>query len=686
LFIQVYFLKFVVMNFIITNRKNYFDNIGQYKYCDLTEMILPKTISYDSETTGLKFYKGDMFAIQIGTGTNNYLIDLESINIKEVLPYLENKILVMHNSLFDLTWLYKHNFFPWKVRDTFLARKIMYNGLVMKRHDFGTVMEEELGVIYDKSEQKNIAKIKLSTDKAIQYCFNDVDKLLNLADCLHKQIVQKSFVQVYNLHCKWIRACAYMQCCGVPINEQKWQEKCDNDKKELKLKENIIKQYIADKLPEYRKKQFSLFESDGVDLDLLITSSAQMIEVFEKLGINVENPDAATGKSVAEDVIKKTKHEFVDLWLDYQSIKHDVTTFGESFYKNIYEGRLYTSYKPILDTARISAGGKNRDKTEVNDVNTLNIPANEKSRRPFEAKEGFDYIVADYSAQEGVTGADNTGDAAMVSSVINNSCLHCAFARVLYPEIKDLTDEEIIKNHKDKRQASKAPRFTFQFGGGAYTLSQKEGISLEEAMHIENAYKELHAGIYTYGNNKLEEAIKLGYIESALGWKLQLPYFEEFKKNHKWIKSLSSSWWTEYRKGKNEHKELKKDAEYKVQNESAYALYSQNAYNVSQYFKKKGEYFRLVLNNPTQTKAALQTKAATNRVYEHIWKKKDFWKARIALVVHDEINLETQKHLTKEYAEILEYSMIEEGNKLLVNKDLFMKASANIGTNWYESK
>jgi hypothetical protein len=37
-----------------------------------------------------------------------------------------------------------------------------------------------------------------------------------------------------------------------------------------------------------------------------------------------------------------------------------------------------------------------------------------------------------------------------------------------------------------KRNKAKSPRFTFQFGGSAYTLAMKEGISMEEATIIEN--------------------------------------------------------------------------------------------------------------------------------------------------------------------------------------------------------
>jgi DNA polymerase-1 len=674
------------MNYIITKNKSYFSDIGEYNFCNLEDMILPRKIAFDSETTHLKPFKGEMFCCQIGTGTNNYLIDLESINIKDVENYIVNKILVIHNALFDLTWLYKYNIFPWKIRDTLLASQILYNGIRQNRHNFGAVFKRELNLDYDKSEQANISNSKLSTKEAINYCFQDVDRLLELEQTLNKKIVKEGYVGTYNLHCRWIRACAYMQTCGVPINELAWKEKCNNDKIILKEKELIIKEYIFDNCPQFRKTQLSLFDF-GKEINVLISSPLQMIKVFNAFGINTYDKKEEKD-SIGEEIISKSNHEFVKKWLEYQSINHDVTTFGENFFPSIYKGRLYTNYKPILDTARISAGGKNKDKSK--EINTLNIPKGEKSRKPFEAKQGFKYLVADYSAQETVTGAEITGDLASINSVANDLDLHCAFARVLYPELQELTDEEIKINYSEKRNKAKSPRFTFQFGGSAYTLAMKEGISMEEATIIENGYKELHSGIYEYGEKKLEEVIKKGYIESTLGFKLHLSNFEWFKHKHEWINSLNKSFWSDYRVGKLEYKKYKqaeeKKEKYIVKSQNTFDLYRKNVSDISKYFQQKGEYFRLCLNNPTQAMAAHQTKAATNAIFEYIWKKKHFWKARISLVPHDEIGMEVKDELAEEYKLVISNAMINEGNKFLKNPKLKMKAETNIANNWYEAK
>jgi len=669
------------MNYIVTKDRSYFTKIGEYEYCNLEDMILPDTIAVDSETTSLKPILGDIFAIQIGTGENNYLIQCYGDNYhpKDVFPYLKDKILIGHNLTFDLGFFYKYGFYPEKVKDTFIASKILYNGIKEYRHDFGTVFERELGISYDKSEQKNINKIKLSTSKSIQYCFNDVDRLIELHNHLETKIVEGSFKETYDLHCEYIKALAYMEQCGVPLSKEKWLQKIELDKQVLKEKEELVSNYITKNLPQFHQQQLDLFITEPI-LGLDLTSPKQMIPVFKALNINVLDDEKK--ESISENVIKKTKHEFVDLWLDYQSAKHDVTTFGENILQKVINGRIYTSYNPILDTARISS--------RKGDVNTLNLPANQRTRECIVAKPGFKMIVSDYEGQETRVGADITGDEAMIDSIINGSDLHCAFARVLYPELQELSDEEITKDHKAKRNASKSPRFCFQFGGTGYTLALNENLPVKEGMRIEGLFKQLHSGIYEYGDKKLQEAIKLGYIESTMGFKLHLPDFERFKELQIKVEQISKREWELYREGKEESQKLEKAKEqkrvYEIQKKNSFDYYSKNKSFISRFFKLKSQYYRLCLNNPTQTTAAHQTKLAACMLFDFIKQNNHLGKAKLCIIPHDEFVMEVVDELVELYQEKLGYFMRKAGNKFINNPLIKMNADANSGENWYQAK
>ena len=676
-------------NYIITKNRKFFENIGNYTYAFLDNMTLPEVIAVDTETTSLSPKDGYIFAIQIGTGKDNYLIDLqrhsdESLRytLEEVMPYFIDRKMVFHNAAFDLSFFFTSGYFIKNVFDTMLASMIYYNGASYIRHSFKECMEREMEIYYDKTEQANIATVQLSQPSTIKYCFNDVDRLLDLHNKYIDLLTEYEAIETYLLHCKHIRALTYMELCGLPLSKEKWQNKMDNDYKKYKEAERIVIEYIYDNLPKYRHTQLDMFDSSK-KVTCLLSSSKQMIPVFKDFGINVEVVDKHEVKeSLDKSVLSKSSHPFVKLWFSFKESEHNVTTFGEGILNKIEDGRIYTKFKPILDTARIAS--------RKGEINFLNFPAQKETRECFEANEGFKAIVADYEGQETVVGADITGDEAMIQSIVDGLDLHCAFARVLFPELENLSDDEIKKDHKSKRNASKAPRFCFQFGGTGYTLAMNEGMSVEEGMRIEKLFKQLHSGIYAYGENKLEESIELGYIEYAYGFKLRLPFYDKFQPLHEFIKNLPSHFWEAYRIGKREYQANKMAKEagdiYRIMDYPSYNLYAENKNRISEYFSRKSEYFRLCLNAPTQGTAAHQTKYATVLLFEEIEKNNHYWKARIANVIHDEIFLEVEEELVPQYLKVLENSMIKGGNAFLTNPILKMKADANAEKNWALAK
>ena len=79
-------------------------------------------------------------------------------------------------------------------------------------------------------------------------------------------------------------------------------------------------------------------------------------------------------------------------------------------------------------------------------------------------------------------------------------------------------------------------------------------IPLEEGNRLENLYKELHPVVYEHGNKEMINTLKNGYVENAAGFKLRLPFWEEFQELDKYIKTLDKEFWTKYRLGKEESK------------------------------------------------------------------------------------------------------------------------------------
>lgn len=700
-------------SYIVTKNPQYFRNIKgfsdtAYQFCLKEDLPECNRLAIDTETTSLSARDGEMFCFQICTGDKNYLIDLQkyetelcypeyqniTYKFEEFIPYLTDKFLIFQNAIFDLKFFYLKNFYPKQIGDTWILSKMIYNGYPPNfRHGLGDLFERELNIKIDKFEQANIAKVRLSQLSTINYSFLDVNELLELYDVLHNKMIDYELQLSYQINCNFALACAYMELCGLPLSTSLWKKKMIDDELRTATKGAEIIEYIYENLPQFRENQLSLFEAVR-KIKPSLTSAKQMIPVFDALKIPILVEDKKNKgkkkKSIESDVVRRSKHEFVKIWLDYKSALHDCTTYGQNILNKVEKGRIYTSFNIILDTNRIASRG--------GAINFLNFPSTENTRQCFVANKGFKIVVSDYSGQENCTTASITGDYAMIESLQNNKCLHCAYARVIYPEITDLSDEEITKHHKDKRQNAKAPRFAFAFGGSAYTVSNNLNISFELATSYHEAYKKLHSGIFAWADIKVKEFIRQGFIQHPVtNFRLKLPFIDQYNELEKVVKNFSSDDWNLYRVGKDEWKEYyqyQEDLADKIDNlekierpnshESKFYLRFKD--KIGRYFSIKSSYYRLTLNSPAQGLAAHQTKLSTYLLFKEILKNGHQWRARICNQVHDEIVMEVVDELADYYALKVGEFMVEAGNSLLPNTLVQMQAEGKANDSWYSAK
>jgi DNA polymerase I-like protein with 3'-5' exonuclease and polymerase domains len=198
----------------------------------------------------------------------------------------------------------------------------------------------------------------------------------------------------------------------------------------------------------------------------------------------------------------------------------------------------------------------------------------------------------------------------------------------------------------------------------------------------------LHSGIYEWGEKVLNVAIKKGYIESVDGWKLPLPFFDEFKEHKAKVDAITKEEWTKYKIGKQDYKKQQDEKEkgrgYELQFPASVELYKEKKKFVSKYFKLRSEYLRLCLNNPVQTRGAHQIKLAGCLLFEWIVNAKMQWKVLMCNSVHDEIVVECLQELDREVRDLVQCAMKEAGDFYLTN--LTIKAEAKIGDSWGTAK
>jgi DNA polymerase I-like protein with 3'-5' exonuclease and polymerase domains len=205
---------------------------------------------------------------------------------------------------------------------------------------------------------------------------------------------------------------------------------------------------------------------------------------------------------------------------------------------------------------------------------------------------------------------------------------------------------------------------------------------------IEKSFKELHKGLYEWGEKIYQQSIKTGYIESSDGWKLALPKFDKFKEYKEKVESITKEQWTMYKQGKLDYKkkfdEKEKGIDYNYIYPRAVDFYKSKKTEVSQFFKLKSEYQRLCLNSPIQSCGAHMIKRATLLLFDWIIEKNYINKVLICNSVHDELVVECLEELAEETKIAVENCMKDGGNYYL--KDFKLNATANINKSWGEAK
>lgn len=236
-----------------------------------------------------------------------------------------------------------------------------------------------------------------------------------------------------------------------------------------------------------------------------------------------------------------------------------------------------------------------------------------------------------------------------------------------------------------------------QYGGNAYTLHVNEDIPMDRAQEIEDGFKELHSGLYEWGEKVFNEALVDGYISSVDGWRLYLPKFKEYKILERKVNNITREQWTLYRIGKSDrqreykiqdyNKTREKDQPLKVfvvSNQQAYDFYRKSRMFISQFFKSKSEYMRLCLNNPIQTRGAHQMKLALCLIFEWILENNLIDIVLMCNAIHDEVVLECPEGLKTRVNDFLGATMVKAGNHYLNN--LTIKADSHFGSNWGNAK
>lgn len=653
------------------------------------EMMLPwVTVQFDTETSGLDAHSDKILTMQFGdyTGETQIVVDCSS-GISPLLykQILEEKFLIGQNLKFDFQFLFQLSIIPTKFYDVMVAEQVLYLGypeseITYNLHD---ICYRYLGIYLDKSVRGKIIYLGV-VGEVIVYGANDVKLLNKIMKLQMKKAHELDMIEAIRLECAFVRVVAYLEWCGIRLDEEKWKAKMVKDRENLDQALKDLNAFVVrsqDKYPSFKKlisvnRQGSLF--DGFNLEPTVqvnwSSSKQVVKIANTLGFNT----TFKGKdSVIEKNLKVQKgicDEFLSLYFKYQEYSKVCSSFGQGHINAIhpYTGRIHTVYRGIgAASDRMSCGSRKENTavaklkgispSKVSYPNIQQLPHDEITRGCFVPNEGNLLIDTDYSAAEARLAGDIYQDQVIIDMFLKGLDSHSVYAKAFFPEkLKDVPVEDVKKLYPQLRQDAKGPEFALNFGGTYAAIMSSIGCTEEEAKTIEANYKATFVGTADF-------ATKASYFVRKNGYILINPItgHRRFWSDHKeWLdeeKSYTTDFWAEYRdchKGTGDYINQQ----------------------VRDHMAKGSEWDRLARNAPTQGTCAIMLKESQINLLQWVIDMGYFGKILLCALVHDECLWEAPKDIAETFAKVVEKEMFDTAAKYC--KSLPIPAEAAIGNHW----
>ena len=365
---------------------------------------------------------------------------------------------------------------------------------------------------------------------------------------------------------------------------------------------------------ELHKLTIQIYELAGREFN--IGSPKQVGEVLSDLHIDIGRKTStgriSTSKAVLEELAQQ--FELPRLIIEYRELDKLKSVYTDALPHQIAtDGRIHCQLnQTVAATGRLSSS----------DPNLQNIPIRSEMgrriRRAFVAEQGNKIISADYSQLELRLLAHITQDPVMLEAFQKGEDIHARTARLVFGA---KTDAEL----KEARRFAKIVNFAIAYAIEPWGLSQRVGISRQEAKKVIEDYYNTYKGVRRYMEEVPVRARQHGYVRSIYGRIRPLPGITDRNAN------------------------IRKAAE------------------------------REAINMPIQGTASDIVKIAMLHVDEEF--KRNSLEARLLMQVHDELLVEVPEREVEKVTEILKHEM-----ETAVSLDVPLVADVGVGDNWMDAK
>ncbi len=451
-------------------------------------------LGFDTETTELDPFDGQLRLVQLSTGRSTYVIDLKPFAdrgelgsnpdldpLRELL-FADSPVKIAHNAKFDAKWVKHHLGTDLNgIFDTMLASQLIAAGDQDRRHGLADVAAFFLGIEVDKTQQVSDWSAAELSHEQIQYAAKDAAIMPSLRERIVERLGQEGLERVAELENDCVMPIAAMELNGFFVDQERWREQLDRARSRLAV--------IADDLQRMLSAgvaQASLFGVAEINLD----SQAQVSDALRNLGVPIAD-------STRQWVLEPLAHEYpaVAKLLEYRGAAKAVSSFGENILEFVspLTGRIHSDFRQI---------GAPSGRFSCSKPNLQQIPHEPEYRRCFRAPDGRKLVIADYSQIELRILADFSEDESFIGAFESGADFHTLTASQVFG-----VPAEAVTT--DQRSFAKRLNFGVVYGIGASRFASMTGLSQRQAEDTLRRYFSTYRGLDAW----LREAARGAVVE-----------------------------------------------------------------------------------------------------------------------------------------------------------------------------